>query len=246
MQDVSSQEVMITYLKNIVKDLRQFRQFQRTVQAPTPWLVPGAVDFLSDAVQPDSRVLEFGGGGSTLWFLQRAGLVVTCEANIEWARSLIKYIRNNSSCAQKWRLWFVNSDWNIDAEGNRWHFKNGLEVLNEAVMSTMESDFVSFPLGDFDIILNDGSVRALALASIIKRIENSPKQIVIVVDNTEKPFRDEYTRALIPSTWPRYDFVNEGPKMCNKIEPNSRTTIWIKPSTLCVTQESLGENFEYP
>lgn len=40
-----------------------------------PWLVEGAIAFLNYFIEPHHRVLEFGGGASTLWFAKRCSVV---------------------------------------------------------------------------------------------------------------------------------------------------------------------------
>jgi predicted O-methyltransferase YrrM len=51
---------------------------------PLPWLSPEVVDYLEEIVKPEFRVLEHGGGGSTLWFAQHCAEVVTSETEKEW------------------------------------------------------------------------------------------------------------------------------------------------------------------
>lgn len=56
---------------------------------PTPWLHPKAITYLESLLTPDMEVLEFGAGGSTLWFAERVKHVVSFEHDNEWYR-LIK------------------------------------------------------------------------------------------------------------------------------------------------------------
>jgi predicted O-methyltransferase YrrM len=53
-----------------------------------PWLPFRLIDELADLVGPGSRVFEYGGGGSTLWFLERGAEVVTVEHHPDWAEQL--------------------------------------------------------------------------------------------------------------------------------------------------------------
>lgn len=56
---------------------------------PFPWLSPEVVAYLESVIKPDFRVLEHGGGGSTLWYAQRCNEVITSETDKEW-RAAIK------------------------------------------------------------------------------------------------------------------------------------------------------------
>lgn len=46
------------------------------------------LDFLESLITKDSKVLEFGSGGSTIWFAKRVAEVVTCEDLVEWRDAL--------------------------------------------------------------------------------------------------------------------------------------------------------------
>jgi predicted O-methyltransferase YrrM len=54
-----------------------------------PWLPADALAFLGELVTPQSRILETGAGGSTLWFAQRAAHVVTFEHHLAWAEKVL-------------------------------------------------------------------------------------------------------------------------------------------------------------
>ncbi|MCP3920737.1 MAG: hypothetical protein GY711_34860 [bacterium] len=58
---------------------------------PVPFLVLDAVLFLDEILEPGMRVLEVGGGNSTLWFLERGAQVTTIEHSPEWAREIERY-----------------------------------------------------------------------------------------------------------------------------------------------------------
>lgn len=53
-----------------------------------PWLAPKIIDRLESILHPDFEVMEFGGGGSTLWFAERVRRVVCYENNLEWYTAL--------------------------------------------------------------------------------------------------------------------------------------------------------------
>lgn len=55
------------------------------LEAGYPWLTPKSVDFLEVYCSSDHRVLEFGCGGSTIFFARRCAHVTGCESSPEWA-----------------------------------------------------------------------------------------------------------------------------------------------------------------
>lgn len=59
-----------------------------TMRLRLPWLPFRLIDELATVVGPGSRVFEYGGGGSTLWFLDRGAEVITVEHHEGWADQL--------------------------------------------------------------------------------------------------------------------------------------------------------------
>lgn len=60
-----------------------------------PWLVYGATDFLEHTISPSARILELGGGGSTLFWLNRGNEVVTIENDSEWFSRMNEVVGTN-------------------------------------------------------------------------------------------------------------------------------------------------------
>jgi predicted O-methyltransferase YrrM len=71
-----------------------------------PWLSWPAVDFLKLHLQPGMRVLEFGGGGSTEFFLSRGCDVVTVERSMEWVDKIRERV-DRIGAAPRWQLAYV-------------------------------------------------------------------------------------------------------------------------------------------
>lgn len=53
-----------------------------------PWLVYRAIARIASALRPDSRVLEFGSGASTLWLARRCFELVSIETDPAWYREV--------------------------------------------------------------------------------------------------------------------------------------------------------------
>ena len=53
-----------------------------------PWFTFSAIEFLETWIKPHHEVFEYGCGGSTLFFAQRANSVASVEHNGIWARSV--------------------------------------------------------------------------------------------------------------------------------------------------------------
>lgn len=58
----------------------------RTIELEIPWLTPESIHMLELFCKPQHNVLEFGSGGSTLFFARRANLVTSIEPDLDWNR----------------------------------------------------------------------------------------------------------------------------------------------------------------
>ncbi len=54
-----------------------------------PWYTHGALDRIKVMDFSDKKILEFGGGSSTLWWASRAKEVYTIDTNPEWTQNTI-------------------------------------------------------------------------------------------------------------------------------------------------------------
>ena len=53
-----------------------------------PWITDPAIDFLIDYLKPEHKILEFGSGGSTLWFGKYTSNVITIESSGHYYREI--------------------------------------------------------------------------------------------------------------------------------------------------------------
>jgi predicted O-methyltransferase YrrM len=61
---------------------------------PFPWITEGATAYLEDYLANNSqaKVLEFGSGGSTVWFAQRSGSITSVEHSPLWCQMVRDYL----------------------------------------------------------------------------------------------------------------------------------------------------------
>jgi len=57
---------------------------RNTLDLEYPWLVPEAISVLESILKKDMKVLEFGTGGSSIFFARRCASVLGYESNYEW------------------------------------------------------------------------------------------------------------------------------------------------------------------
>ena len=57
-----------------------------------PWLADKAIEYFESLLTPEMVVVEFGGGGSSLWLADRVKQVYTVEKDLDW----VAVIRKNA------------------------------------------------------------------------------------------------------------------------------------------------------
>lgn len=83
-------------MKTIVSKIpsrRAFLKGQETLEIGYPWLSFGAIIALEAIVNQNQRVLEFGSGGSTLFWARNCQSVKAFETNPEWHQKVLKRLK---------------------------------------------------------------------------------------------------------------------------------------------------------
>jgi len=95
----------------------------------TPAMSDEAIAFMESIITKDSRVLEFGSGGSTIWFSRRARFIISFESRANWYDAVKKRLEMRSC---------KNVDLRLDPD----YFRRSYHDVE----------------GKFDIILNDSVI----------------------------------------------------------------------------------------
>lgn len=169
--------------------LSSFRHGRTSVSDEWAWITFPALDYLERHLQPQFRVFEFGGGGSTLFFCKRVAEVITVEDNAEWFKILKETVRNKHY--ENWTGHLVTPepipDGTARSHKNPADFKSGSKSLGLQNMSfekyARSIDF--FPEAYFDVILVDGRARPSCIQQALPHLKNGG---LLVVDNTERPY----------------------------------------------------------
>ena len=78
-------------VKHLPATVRTYFEAKRraVLKKPMPFLVYEAIEHLEAIVAEGTRIVELGGGNSTLWFLERGATVTTIEHSPEWANEIL-------------------------------------------------------------------------------------------------------------------------------------------------------------
>lgn len=111
---------------------------------PLPWVTYGFIDFISDRLNKNMDIFEYGSGNSTLWYAKKVNTVVSVEHDKKWFEAIKKNMPNNA---------------NINYE--------------ELVYNGNYSKFSSNLNKKFDVIIVDGRDRVNCVKNAIKNLKES-------------------------------------------------------------------------
>ena len=171
----------IARLPNSIWTKLRFRK-QPLMAKPAPWLVYDAIAHLESLLTPETRVLEVGGGNSTVWFLHRGVRVTTIESNPTWAELVETRVQSDPDV--------------ISPSNLRLIVRRGAEAI----------DFIDgLPDGSFDIVLIDSIpervVRGPALRAARPKLKPGGH---MVLDNSDSPAHRDALAAMSDKTRTRY------------------------------------------
>ncbi len=135
------------------------------LEEPVPFIVMDAIRFLTTLVQPGMKVVEAGGGNSSLWFLEKNTHVTTYEHSSEWAGFIQQTVRENP-------LRFHEKNFNIKV-------MQGSSAL--ADMALIPDQSLDFVLVD---CMNDFTRRNDCMEVLMSKVK---KGGWMVLDNSDNP-----------------------------------------------------------
>jgi len=132
-------------MRTIISSLPNRGNFHRgkyTVEIGYPWLSYGAIIAIEQNLKPTHNVLEFGCGGSTIFFSRRCNTVKSYEIDSEWVEKVKTALSDSLNvsfvCKEKEAL--IESirteqderyDWLLSDIGSDYKFR--LRVMNESI-----------------------------------------------------------------------------------------------------------------
>lgn len=140
-------------------------RFSKTAPARQglPWIAWPCIDFIDSYLRPEHHVFEWGGGGSTIFFLRKGCRLTTVESSSKWVEILNKEVSNQATRA-KWDLRFVPVSGNSDPNINRY--------IDQVTSG-----------GPWDLVLVDGWSRIRCLQAAIPWVKPGG---VLVLDNADQ------------------------------------------------------------
>lgn len=183
-----------------IRNLKYYRRWKVSLEPSRnsildrlPWINFPATDFLNTNLKPQHKVFEYGGGGSTLYFLDRVAEVVTVEHNPDWFQTLQSAIVDSEKTKWKGNLILPESNSHVATHSSISDpdsYFSGDDHFRDKVFRSYASYIDRFEDGYFDVVLIDGRVRPSCIKHAVKKVK---KNGLMVLDNAERKYYFEKT-----------------------------------------------------
>lgn len=188
-----------------VRWARALRSGANSMDARAAWISFPATEALSRLLKPTDRVFEYGGGGSTLFWLDRVAEVVTVEHDAQWYAALEKRMQQEGGARWTGLLVPANPGTLVPNPdpADPAHFASA----DEASQGFNFRDYVQaidrFPDGHFDVLMIDGRARTSCLAQATPKLKHGG---LLVLDNAERTHYTERNAVVLQG----FEVVLEG------------------------------------
>jgi hypothetical protein len=223
-------EYFRAFIKGNIPDLSCFRYYKRwnylkgrdSLTVQYPWITFKAIDFISRNIRETDKVFEFGGGGSTLYFLSKVSELVTVEHDPAWFNMLKNKV--NPADYSRWNGQLVlpeksGSTKNLEKSRTADYY-SGDPLFNSATFKSYSTFICRYEDDYFNWILVDGRARTSCLFHAIPKVK---KGGFLVVDNSERKY---YLKNNLANLKKYYRPVINYPGPVPYSVYFSKTTIW--------------------
>ena len=165
-----------------------------------PWLTFPAIDFLNRHMHQNVEIFEYGGGGSTLFFLNRAKRVITVEHDPVWFDLIRDNIRPNKS--NRWQGNLIEPECPVITAGLDKSMPSdcysGVSKFQNATFKSYSHFIDNFSDACFDMILIDGRARTSCLYKAIDKVKSGG---YLILDNSERSYYLKHNAKLLKNTY---------------------------------------------
>jgi hypothetical protein len=189
-----------------------------------PWITFPVISILDKSITKASKVFEFGGGGSTLFFINRAAEVVTVEHDAEWYKILDQKLREKK--ISNWKGNLILPEPSAATGGldpaDPDHYFSADAGFSTNLFKAYASCIDQFPDHYFDVVLVDGRVRPSCTMHSVEKIK---KGGLLVIDNSDRPYYFTKIQQILDS---RFELVYNKKTLSPYVDFFTQTGVWRK------------------
>jgi SAM-dependent methyltransferase len=187
-----------------------------------PWVTYPAIEYLEERLKPEHRVFEWGSGGSTLFFANRAAEVISVEHERAWHTAVAAKLAESG---------FEANVQSILVEPGRapspdWRFSSGAAGLTDRSFEDYVRQIERYEDEAFDLVIVDGRARMGCLEAALCRVAPGG---AVMLDNANYPRYTDRLAALRANGlrgWKEVRLAGPGPYSKT---PCWETIVWERP-----------------
>lgn len=193
--------------------------YSNSVDARLPWISFPVIDFLDTAVKPGNRVFEFGGGGSSVYFIDKGAEVYTIEHNKEW----FDILSGKLKATAKWHGIFVTPEKDESFTEN---------FANPDLYFSADKDYKGYNFKayassidqyeSFDFVLVDGRARPSCMKHGIAKLKSGG---FLILDNSDRAYYTEPFADILKKDFKEIINFSGPTPFCSWF---NRTSVWQK------------------
>lgn len=187
-----------------------------------PWFCYSAIRHLSTVVTPQTRVFEYGSGGSTLFYANHCAKAVTVEHDAQWAE-LVQQTLDKKQITNATLLPVTEQEPQTPGEADPMEgFGSTYQHYAGKSFKQYVNTLLDYPMHEFDLIVIDGRARSACMRVAIERVAPGG---MIIVDNSERPQYQEMQNRLFANKW---KLVRRSGPVCG-LKVFNATHFWSHP-----------------
>lgn len=205
-------------LNAFVTDLSYFNQWRTyrlsdkgTIDYRIPWLVFSCISFLDEWLSKSMSIFEYGSGGSTLYFAEKAGSIVSVEHDAAWYAYAQKEIERSGYINIQYNLVEpkVASDAISKDCSNPSNYVSCFPEYKGYEFTDYVTTIDNYENGAFDLVIVDGRVRHSCIAHAMQKVKLNG---ALLLDNADRAYYlQPFPELNNESKWKLVNFVGHFP-----------------------------------
>lgn len=188
-----------------------------------PWMTFQAVAFLDKKVKPSDAIFEYGGGGSTMFFLKKGASVKTVENDSSWYDLLVKNIQA-TNFGDRWAGYLkipeTATTERIGDFADPDSYMSSSDQFKNFVFTSYVKTIDLFNDSSFDFVVIDGRARPSCIMHSANKVK---KGGYLVLDNAD---RGHYVTNLTDRYLENFELLLDSYGPCPYINYFIKTKIW--------------------
>lgn len=150
-------------------------------ELPIPWWTYASIQYVDQTISTDSRILEIGGGNSSLYWMGRGNQLVTLETDPDWINALT---RDQRFDMKKHKIIHIP--------------KENLSSISRELDNQL-----------FDVVINDGSGDRASIGEYLAT--KVAEKGMLIWDNSDRESDSNAIKHLKLNGWKSLEFYGIGP-----------------------------------